>query len=187
MNKHIPKDHSKDLQFVIQKHVTARPHYDLRLQAEGVLHSWSVPKGPTLDPMVKRLAMQSPDQVPEYGNFEGVVPEGEQGAGTFMIWDEGTYTVEREIAKGAREEVTDPAEALAVLHDGLTKGEVKFKLHGSRMKGSFALVKTRGFGPKNSWLLIKHKDTYCIIGYDTEAYDRSARSKRTLKSISGSL
>lgn len=174
------------LSFVIHYHKTVRPHYDLRLEIKGAMPSWAIPKGPTLDPTVKRLAMETTEHDMEYRNFEGVIPEGVYGAGAVMIWDEGTYTAEREIDKGTREKIMDQQEASEVMQHGLHTGEIKFILHGKKLKGSFALVKTRGFGPKNAWLLIKHKDLFCVSGYDAKSFPKSTRSKRTIAEIAAS-
>src|ERR1700740_2327403 len=115
--------------YVIQKHRASHLHYDFRLQWNGTLLSWAIPKGPSLDPSVKRLAMQLEDHPIEYANFEGVIPEGEYGGGTVMVWDKGTWSPE----------VPDVAAALK-------KGDLKFSLHGDKLKGSWVLVRTRGFG-----------------------------------------
>ncbi len=171
------------LHFVIHRHVTVRPHYDMRLEIDGTMPSWAVPKGPTLDPTVKRLAMETTDHDLSYRDFEGVIAPGEYGAGPVLIWDEGYYIPEREIAKGVRELVEDEKEGEALMVEGRKKGELKFSLYGKKLKGSFALVKTRGFGPKNSWLLIKHKDEFCEAGYDAHAYTTSARSGKTVEDI----
>lgn len=132
--------------FCVQKHMATQLHYDLRLEHNGVLLSWAVPKGPSLDPAVKRLAMHVEDHPVEYGSFEGVIPQG-YGAGIVMLWDTGSWTPE----------VADVDAALA-------KGDLKFALDGYKLKGSWALVRTRGYGdPKNegrSWLLIKHRDEW---------------------------
>jgi len=169
--------------FVIHKHVTKRPHYDLRLEIGDAMPSWAIPKGPSLDPAVKRLAMETTEHDMDYRNFEGVIPEGEYGAGAVMIWDEGTYVAERDIGKGNREEVINPLKAKEVMQAGLTHGELKFVLHGKKLKGSFALVKTHGFGPKNAWLLLKHKDLYVVPEYDANNFPKSARSKQTIEEI----
>ncbi len=134
--------------FCVQKHLASHLHYDLRLEHEGVLLSWAVPKGPSLDPSVKRLAMHVEDHPIEYGTFEGVIPEG-YGAGIVMLWDRGTWTPETD----------DVSKALA-------KGDLKFTLDGYKLKGSWALVRTRGWGRSStsgeskSWLLIKHRDDW---------------------------
>ena len=127
--------------FCVQKHLASHLHYDLRLEHDGVLLSWAVPKGPALDPTVKRLAMHVEDHPIEYGTFEGVIPEG-YGAGIVMLWDQGTW----------EPEVDDVAAALR-------KGDLKFRLNGVKLKGSWVLVRTRG-GDGRSWLLIKHRDEW---------------------------
>jgi bifunctional non-homologous end joining protein LigD len=130
--------------YVIQKHCASHLHYDFRLEWSGVLLSWAVPKGPSLDPSTKRLAMQVEDHPVEYADFEGVIPEGEYGAGTVMVWDKGTWEPES----------SDVAAALQ-------KGELQFTLHGKKLKGSWALVRTRRYSSgrgHSSWLLIKHRD-----------------------------
>lgn len=133
--------------FCVQKHLATSLHYDFRLEHDGVLLSWAVPKGPSLDPSVKRLAMQTEDHPMDYGEFEGVIPDG-YGAGVVMLWDRGTWTPE-----------VDDVDA------ALRKGDLKLRLDGYKLKGSWALVRTRGFGSrgsdsKSSWLLIKHKDEW---------------------------
>jgi bifunctional non-homologous end joining protein LigD len=172
--------------FVIHKHKATSLHYDFRLEIGGVMPSWSIPKGPSLDNTVKRLALPTTDHELEYRHFEGVIPENHYGAGPVMIWDEGLYNPERELAKGVRKEVADRKEAEKLLQEGLKKGELKFVLYGKRLHGSFALIKTRGFGGKESWLLIKHKDTAVITDYDANSYDFSATTNRTLDAIANS-
>lgn len=169
--------------FVIHKHQATSLHYDFRLEIDNVMPSWAVPKGPTLDNTMKRLAMHVDDHSMEYRNFEGVLAEGSYGAGPVMIWDEGTYNPEIEIEKGVRKEITDDKEGEKVLKEQLKKGEIKFMLYGEKLQGSFALVKTKGFGGPNAWLLIKHKDDYVQPGYDAKNYDVSARSKKSLEEI----
>jgi bifunctional non-homologous end joining protein LigD len=127
--------------FCVQKHLASHLHYDFRIEHEGVLLSWAVPKGPSLDPSVKRLAMHVEDHPVEYGAFEGVIPEG-YGAGIVMLWDRGTW----------EPEVPDVARALE-------KGDLKLRLDGYKLKGSWALVRTRGADGR-SWLLIKHRDEW---------------------------
>ena len=138
----------KGLFFCVQKHLASHLHYDFRLEHDGVLLSWAVPKGPSLDPKTKRLAMHVEDHPFEYGTFEGVIPEG-YGAGIVMLWDQGTWTPQG-----------DPKE-------GLRKGDLKFTLDGYKLKGSWVLVRTggwggagRGAGEGRSWLLIKHRDEW---------------------------
>lgn len=173
------------LRFVIHKHDATSLHYDFRLEIGKVMPSWAIPKGPTLDPNVKRLAMKVLDHDLEYRNFEGLIPEGSYGAGPVMIWDEGDYIPEVEIEKGVRKEIKNFEEGEKVMKEGLDKGEIKFFLHGKKLKGSFALVKTKGFptGRKNAWLLIKHKDEYTKDGFDAKDFDFSARSGKSLKEI----
>lgn len=138
------KKKSKTLIFVIQEHHARRLHYDFRLECGGVLKSWAVPKGPSLDPSEKRLAVETEDHPLEYADFHGIIPEGEYGAGKVFIWDKGTWQSEDE----------NPEEALR-------KGHLKFRLKGKRIKGSFVLIRTsmgEGDGSKKNWLLIKHHD-----------------------------
>lgn len=173
----------KHLVFVIHKHKATSLHYDFRLQIGNVMPSWAIAKGPSLDNTVKRLALSTTDHDMEYRHFEGVIPEGKYGAGPVMIWDEGYYIPEIEISKGVRGEIKDPEHGNKVMLEGLEKGEIKFVLHGKKLKGSFALVKTKGWGPKNSWLLIKHKDDYVQEGYDANNYPESAKSGKTIEEI----
>ncbi|HXQ93290.1 MAG TPA: DNA polymerase ligase N-terminal domain-containing protein [Nitrososphaerales archaeon] len=178
---------SKPLVFVVQKHKATSLHYDFRLEIGGVMPSWSIPKGPSLDPSVRRLAMPTNDHAMEYRDFEGVLPSGEYGAGAVMIWDEGTYNAEKEITKGIREEITDPKKGNAVMKEGLKEGNLKFHLFGKKLQGSFALVRTKGFGGmKESWLFIKHRDQYAVKGYDANDYDFSARTNKSLAEIAAS-
>jgi bifunctional non-homologous end joining protein LigD len=178
------------LSFVIHKHHATSLHYDFRLEIGGVMPSWSIPKGPTLDNTLKRLAMSTTDHEMEYRHFEGVIPEGSYGAGPVMIWDEGYYIPEVEVkapsqgATATRREIKDRKEGEKVMKEGMEKGEIKFVLHGKKLQGSFALIKTKGWGPKNSWLLIKHLDEHVVKDYDANDYDISAVSKKTLEEIS---
>ena len=165
---------SKTLQFVVQKHDASHLHYDFRLEMDGVLKSWAIPKGPSLNPADKRLAMQVEDHPFDYKNFEGIIPAGNYGAGTVMIWDEGTYE--------PLEETNDTKAAQQkVLLRELRDGSLKFRLNGKKLKGEFALVRTEGRG-ENSWLLIKHRDQYASESPVTDK-DRSVRSKKTLEQI----
>ena len=157
------------LRYVIQKHRATRLHYDFRLEWNGVMLSWAVPKGPSPDPAVKRLAVQVEDHPIDYSDFEGVIPSGEYGGGTVMIWDTGSWVPE-----------------LPDVHSALKKGDLKFTLHGKKLKGSWVLVRTRGFGKKPgkpSWLLIKHKDEYAAQDDLAVEQPRSAITKRTLAEI----
>lgn len=172
-----------DLVYVVHKHQATRLHYDFRLQIGMTMPSWAVPKGPTLDSSLKRLAMQVNDHTLEYRKFEGVIPPGGVGAGPVMIWDYGTYIPEIEIAKGVREKIEDIKDGNKVMREGLKKGEIKFFLSGKKLKGSFALVRTRMFGSKPAWLLIKHKDEFVQKGYDAKDYDFSAVSGLSLNEI----
>lgn len=172
-----------ELRFVIHKHKATTLHYDFRLEIGGVMPSWSIPKGPTLDNTLKRLAILTTDHALEYQHFEGIIPEGSYGAGPVMIWDEGFYIPEIEVAKGLREEIKDGEEAEKVMEEGMVKGELKFTLHGKKLQGSFALVKTKGWGPKDSWLMIKHNDKYVQTGFDAKDFDFSAVSGKPMKEI----
>jgi bifunctional non-homologous end joining protein LigD len=163
-----PEKKSGALIFVVQKHRATQLHYDFRLEWNGTLLSWAVPKGPSLDPSVRRLAMQVEDHPIDYASFEGVIPEGEYGGGTVMVWDRGTWEPE---GVGAEE--------------GLKKGDLKFTLHGQKLKGSWVLVRTHGFGgsSKPTWLLIKHRDKYASTKDVVAEEPRSAVSKRLLAEI----
>jgi bifunctional non-homologous end joining protein LigD len=170
--------------FVVQKHRATALHYDLRLEIGEAMPSWSVPKGPTLDPAVKRLAMPTGPHELEYRHFEGVIPGGKYGAGVVMIWDEGLYLPEIEVAKGARRRVSDKEEGAEVAQAGLREGNLKFILYGRKLRGSFALVRTKMLGPsREAWLLIKHNDEHCQAGYDANDYDFSAVSNLSLVEI----
>jgi bifunctional non-homologous end joining protein LigD len=171
-----------ELRFVIQKHAASHLHYDLRLEIDGVMKSWAVPKGPSADPTVRRLAMQVEDHPVEYNTFEGTIPAGEYGGGTVMIWDTGTYTVE---GAGDRDQNT-------AAHDEYASGDLKVSFHGKRIRGSYALVRTRGAMRGNtdpdrpSWLLIKHRDDDARPADDfdlTREYETSAVSGRSMDEI----
>ena len=176
------KQKEERLVFVIQKHDATRLHYDFRLQIGSVMPSWAIPKGPTLDNTAKRLAMLTTDHSLEYSSFEGVLPEG-YGAGPVMIWDNGYYIAEIEIEKGVRKQIPDIKEAQKVMKDGMKKGELKFTLLGKKLQGSFALIKTKGFGGPNAWLMIKHKDEYVKAGFDAKDFDFSAVSGKSIEDI----
>jgi len=173
------------LVFVVQKHKATALHYDFRLEIGGVMPSWSIPRGPTLDSGMKRLAMPTPDHPMDYRTFEGVIPAGGYGAGPVMVWDQGTYEPEVEVSKGVRKRITNREEAEQVASKSLKEGNLKFTLYGKKLKGSFALVRTKGFGGKESWLLIKHRDRYSKEGYDAKDYDFSAVSKKSIEQIAG--
>ena len=169
--------------FCVQRHDASRLHYDFRLEMEGVLKSWAVPKGPSLDPADKRLAMQVEDHPVSYFDFEGTIPEGNYGGGTVMVWDAGTWVPLSPVpVKGEYVPGTDK-EAAAML----AKGDLKFRLKGKRLNGDFALVHIKGrSGSKgNEWLLIKKKDDHAIAGFDIDAYDTSILTGRTMAQIAG--
>lgn len=170
--------------FVVQRHAASRLHYDFRLEMEGVLKSWAVPKGPSLDPSDKRLAMQVEDHPVSYYDFEGTIPEGNYGGGTVMVWETGTWEpLSPEPVDGVYMPGTEK-EAVAML----AKGDLKFRLKGKRLNGDFALIhiKARRSGSKgNEWLLIKKKDDYVVTGFDIDAYDTSVLTNRTMAQIAG--
>ena len=170
--------------FVVQRHAATRLHYDFRLEMDGVLKSWAVPKGPSLDPSDKRLAMQVEDHPVSYYDFEGTIPQGNYGGGTVMVWDVGTWQplspvpVNGEYLPGTEKE----ADAM------LEKGDLKFRLKGKRLKGDFALIhiKARRSGSKgNEWLLIKKKDDDVVAGFDIDKYKTSVLTDRTMPQIAG--
>ena len=163
----------KKLTFVVQKHDASRLHYDFRLELNGVLKSWAVPKGPSLDPADKRLAMMVEDHPYNYRDFEGIIPEGNYGAGTVIVWDEGTY----EPLESAGSKVA----AEKILEKELKAGSLKIRIHGKKLKGEFALVHIHG-KEENAWLLIKHKDEYAGKG-DITKKDKSVLSGRTLHQV----
>src|SRR3984885_3532556 len=170
--------------FVVQKHDATRRHYDFRLEMEGVLKSWAVPKGPSLDPADKRLAMQVEDHPVSYFDFEGIIPEGNYGAGTVMVWDVGTWEpLSPEAVDGKYVPGTD-AEASAMLK----KGDFKIRLHGKKLKGDFALIHIKGRRPGSKgteWLLIKKQDDAVVKSYDIDEFDESALTGRSMADIAG--
>jgi bifunctional non-homologous end joining protein LigD len=164
------------LSFVIQKHSATRLHYDLRLEFDGVLKSWAVPKGPSLNPDDKRLAMLVEDHPMDYASFEGIIPKGEYGAGQVIVWDRGTYWPDE-----GDEPPKDRAEAEEQMRRGLEKGKISVFLRGQKLNGSWALVKiARG---KNEWLLIKHKDEYADRNRDVTAEDQSVVNGLTIEDL----
>ncbi len=162
------------LAFVIQKHAAGHLHFDLRLELDGVMKSWAVPKGPSLDPTVKRLAMEVEDHPIEYNRFEGTIPRGEYGGGAVMIWDRGTYRY-----------AGDDPDPLEGLRRGYARGDFKFILLGKRLRGSWVLVRTRwGDGKRRQWLLIKHRDEHAVEGSDIVAEEStSIATGRTMEEI----
>ncbi|HEY2819601.1 MAG TPA: DNA ligase D [Candidatus Acidoferrum sp.] len=161
------RHHGSDRAFVVQKHAATHLHYDLRLEVDGVLKSWAVPKGPSLNPGDKRLAMHVEDHPFEYRKFEGSIPKGEYGGGEVIIWDQGTYAPEGTLST----------------KEQLAKGELKFQLHGEKLRGSFVILKLRKPGNKNEWLLIKHRDAFADNKWDSEQHAESVVSGRTLEDI----
>src|SRR6267142_2367646 len=156
--------------FVVQKHRATRLHYDFRLEMDGVLKSWAVPKGPSMNPGDKRLAMQVEDHPVSYFDFEGIIPPDNYGAGTVMVWDVGTW-----------EPLGDP-------HEMLKKGDLKFRLHGQKLKGEFVLAHMRSRRPGSKgteWLLIKKRDEHVIEGYDIDQHSYSVLTGRTMEEIGG--
>ena len=162
-----------DRRFVVQKHDATRLHYDFRLEVGGVLASWAVPRGPSMNPADKRLAVRTEDHPLEYADFEGVIPEGQYGAGTVMVWDRGTYDVHGD----------DP------LDRQLARGTVDIILHGKKLRGRFTLVRFKGSSPRSSgrdnWLLMKQHDAYADPSWNIErpTLDRSVLTGRTMATI----
>jgi bifunctional non-homologous end joining protein LigD len=163
---------ARALKFVVQKHAASRLHFDFRLELDGVMKSWAVPKGPSYDPSVRRLAMEVEDHPIEYNTFEGTIPKGEYGGGTVMLWDRGTY--EPEDGGGAD-----------ALRDGYERGDLKIILHGKRLIGGWVLVRMRrDEGGRAQWLLIKHRDDKADEDYDVVAdVTTSVASGRTMDEI----
>src|ERR1700756_1168927 len=163
-----PKKVKGASRFVIQKHAARRLHYDFRLAMEGVLKSWALPKGLPWKRGEKHLAVEVEDHPIDYTSFEGVIPEGQYGGGTVMVWDRGTWRAESED-----------------IEIGLKKGDLKFTLEGKKLHGSWVLVRTRGFGSKagKSWLLIKHRDRFASTSDITVQEPRSVTSNRLLAEI----
>jgi bifunctional non-homologous end joining protein LigD len=189
--------------FVVQKHAATRLHYDLRLEMGGVLKSWAVPKGPSVDPAEKRLAVMTEDHPLEYGAFEGTIPEGEYGGGAVMLWDFGYWepdTTWKPARTGVHEggapgaaaarpggakPVAAPPDAPIDPEAAVAAGELKFTLHGHKLTGSWVLVQMKGRGDKN-WLLMKHRDDAARPGYDVELEaPYSVASGRSIEQIAG--
>jgi bifunctional non-homologous end joining protein LigD len=159
-----------DQTFVVQKHAAGRLHYDFRLAIDGVLKSWAVPKGPSLNPSDKRLAVETEEHPIDYANFEGIIPKGNYGAGTVMVWDRGVFCVEGDLLASRQWE----------------RGEIKFNLQGEKLRGSFVLVKTRS-EKGNEWLMIKHQDEAADSGWNIDEHDGSVLTGRTLEEIAEGL
>jgi bifunctional non-homologous end joining protein LigD len=159
------------LRFVIQKHAASHLHFDFRLELDGVMKSWAVPKGPSYDPSVRRLAMEVEDHPIEYNTFEGTIPQGEYGGGTVMLWDRGTYEPEE-------------GGGIEALRDGYERGDLKIRMHGERMQGGWVLVRMRRPGARAQWLLIKHRDEFATTKLDVVAEVlTSVKSGRTMEEI----
>jgi bifunctional non-homologous end joining protein LigD len=157
--------------FCVQRHDATRLHYDFRLEIDGVLKSWAVPKGPTLDASVKRLAAHVEDHPIAYGDFEGNIPEGNYGAGSVMLWDYGTFELLGDMPGAAQ----------------IERGDLKFRLHGQKLNGEFALVHMKGRGKGNDWLLIKKRDEAAAPGWEVEDHATSVLSGRTQQEIAQNL
>ena len=157
--------------FCVQRHDATRLHYDFRLEIDGVLKSWAVPKGPTLDPSLKHFAAHVEDHPLEYGDFEGNIPKGNYGAGSVMLWDRGTFTLLGDT--GGPEQIA--------------RGDLKFQLHGEKLQGDFALVHMKGRGKGNDWLLLKKRDASAVTGWDVEAHAYSVLSGRSQAEIASNL
>jgi bifunctional non-homologous end joining protein LigD len=162
---------------VVQKHAARRLHYDFRLELDGVLKSWAIPNGPSLDPKVKRLAVMVEDHPLEYGGFEGSIPKGEYGGGEVIIWDRGVYFAQDE----KKQNIASRAEGEAQLRQGLEKGKIAFELLGTKLRGSWALVKLQH--SQKDWLLIKHQDEFASNQKDIQSADSSVSSGLTLEDI----
>jgi len=160
------------LHFVIQKHAASRLHFDFRLELDGVMKSWAVPKGPSYDPAMRRLAMEVEDHPIEYNTFEGTIPKGQYGGGTVMLWDRGTYEPETGGGENA-------------LREGYERGDLKFILHGKRLEGGWVLVRMRrDEAERAQWLLIKHRDEKANSEYDVTAeVTTSVATGRTMEEI----
>ena len=153
------------MKFVVHEHHATRLHYDFRLQIEGVLKSWAIPKGPSMDPADKRLAVMVEDHPLEYGSFEGIIPKGHYGAGAVLIWDSGEFQLEE-----------DPETALK-------KGRLSFSLEGKRLKGSFSLILMKGKGTGKDWLLIKGQDSFAKKDWMIKEDLTPTRKKKLVEKI----
>ncbi len=167
------KASGQGLHFVVQKHAASRLHYDFRLEMEGVLKSWAVPKGPSLNPADKRLAMMVEDHPYDYRTFEGIIPKGNYGAGTVIVWDEGTYESLEPGTKSEQEKI---------LLKQLKGGSLKLRIHGKKLKGEFALVRLKN-SESNAWLLIKHRDKYAK---EVDVTKKAVKTKEVVKKTKSS-
>ncbi|MFB3830191.1 MAG: DNA polymerase ligase N-terminal domain-containing protein [Bryobacteraceae bacterium] len=167
-----PRKRAQDLPyFCVQRHHASRLHYDFRLEVDGTLKSWAVPKGPTLDPSLKHFAAHVEDHPLEYGSFEGNIPPGNYGAGSVMLWDRGTFEALGDTP--AREQYE--------------RGDLKFRLHGKKLHGSFALVRMKNRGKGNEWLLLKKRDEFAVEGWNPEEHASSVLTGRTQEEIAQGL
>jgi bifunctional non-homologous end joining protein LigD len=157
--------------FFVQRHDASHLHYDFRLEIDGVLKSWAVPKGPSLDPTLKHFAAMVEDHPLDYGDFEGNIPKGSYGGGSVMLWDRGTFELIGE----------ETAEAQ------IARGDLKFRLHGEKLNGGWALVRMKVKGKGNEWLIIKKKDEAAQPGWDVEAFASSVKTGRTQEEIAAGL
>jgi bifunctional non-homologous end joining protein LigD len=157
--------------FCVQRHDATRLHYDFRLEIGGVLKSWAIPKGPTLDPGVKHFAAHVEDHPLEYGSFEGNIPAGNYGGGSVMLWDRGTFDLLGDVSADQQ----------------LARGDLKFRLHGEKLQGDFAIVLMKGRGKGNEWLLLKKRDEFAVPGWDVEEHANSVLSGRTQEEIARNL
>jgi bifunctional non-homologous end joining protein LigD len=157
--------------FCVQRHDATRLHYDFRLEIDGVLKSWAVPKGPTLDPGQRHFAAHVEDHPLDYGDFEGNIPAGNYGAGSVMLWDQGTFDLLGGVPGSEQ----------------IARGDLKFRLHGQKLNGDFALVQMKGRGKGNEWLIIKKRDEFAQPGWEVEAHAHSVLSGRTQEEIAQNL
>ena len=173
----VPQSGEGSLVFVVQKHAASRLHYDFRIEVDGVLKSWAIPHGPSLDPKVKRLAVMVEDHPLEYRSFEGVIPAGEYGAGQVIVWDRGVYSPDDE----GRLFFDDRNKAQELIKQGLEKGKISLTLRGNKLKGSWALVKMQR--TQKDWLLIKHQDEFAQPEVDIQEEDSSVVSGLTIQDL----
>jgi len=168
---------SGELKFVVQEHAASHLHYDFRLEMEGVLKSWAIPKGPSMNPNDKRLAVMVEDHPYDYKDFEGTIPEGNYGAGNVIVWDNGTYHAAH-APEDKHHRATNEEQALL---EGLKKGRISFILEGKKLKGEFSLVRMKA-KQKNAWLLTKKEDDYATAE-DVLEKNKSVKSNKTIESL----
>ncbi len=165
----IKKNKEKKLKFFVQHHIASHDHFDFRLEWKGVLLSWAIPKGPSFNPFEKRLAIKVEDHPLDYGDFEGIIPIGQYGGGTVMLWDVGTY------------------QPLLNFEEALIKGDLKFVLNGERLKGKWNLIKTKPFSKQESFLLIKEKDEFSKNETGIEKFTTSIKSGKKMNQITNDM